>query len=529
MSYHTILYLFFFLPCVLLLYQAVPKKIRWVVLLLAGYAFFWLISRKLLLYLIGTTIFTHYTGILLTWSKQKGEAECCACSLEERSAVKKKYRKRERIILICGISVLLFVLGYLKYYNFFAHNVNTLMNAAGLQTVLHTRKLLLPIGISFYTLQAVGYMADVYWGKIQAENHPGKLALFLGFFPQIMEGPISMYSQTAEALWEGKPLKGENLSAGCIRIFWGLFKKMIIADRLHLLVTAVFDHYEEYSGIVTAVAAVAYTVQLYMEFSGTMDIVTGSGKMFGIRLPENFRRPFAAQNAADFWRRWHITLGAWFKTYIFYPMSTSGLVKKWSRFGKKHAGKYFTKLGVSALCLFPVWLCNGLWHGPRWSYLFYGMYYFVILMAGIALEPLKNSIIKKYRIRESAWYWRRLRILKTWLIIFTGELFFRANGLSAGFSMFRSIFRGIQIQNIWNGTFLSFGLDMADYLAIITGCTVVAIVGLVQERGLLKDNGLQKMRLPLRWAVYYMLIFSVIIFGAYGVGYQQVDLIYAGF
>ena len=306
MSYHDPVYLFLFLPAVLLAYQLTPGKKRWLLLLLAGYLFFWTISGKLVLYLIGTTLFTHYIGLV--------------------------------------------------------------------------KNLLLPIGISFYTLQAVGYMADVYWEKIPAQRHLGKLALFLGFFPQIMEGPISMYGQTGEALWKGEDLRGENLSAGSGRILWGLFKKMIVADRLYVLVKAVFEHYQDYSGSIVAFAAIAYTLQLYMEFSGCMDIVIGSGRLFGVRLPENFCRPFASRNAAEFWRRWHITLGAWLKTYVFYPVSVSRLVKKWNRFGKKHLGKYLTRLGATALCLFPVWLCNGLWHGASWNYIFWGIYYLIFLL-----------------------------------------------------------------------------------------------------------------------------------------------------
>ncbi len=529
MAYHTIVYLFLFLPLVLTAYQIAPRKLRRAVLVGAGYGFFWLISRKLVVFLIGTTLFTHYIGLCLTWLKQKCRMETDSCAPEGKSGIRKKYKKKEKLVLACGIILLLTVLAYLKYYNFFAHNANQLLEAVSVPLAFPAKRLVLPIGISFYTLQAIGYMADVYWEKVQTENHPGKLALFLGFFPQIMEGPISMYSQTAEALWRCDSLKGENLSRGCVRIIWGLFKKMIVADRLYLLVKAVFDHYEQYSGIVIAAAAISYTVQLYMEFSGSMDIIIGSGRMFGVVLPENFRQPFVSRNAAEFWRRWHITLGVWFKTYIFYPMSASALVKKWNRFGKKHFGKYITKLGISAICLYPVWLCNGLWHGPRWSYLFYGMYYFVILLFGIAAEPVKNGLLQRCGIKESAWYWKRLQILKTWVIIFVGELFFRAEGLSIGLKMFKSMFQNVSLHCLWDGTFLNFGLDKGDYLVIICGCLTAAVVGGIKERNLLGDGGLAKLKTPVRWSIYYALIFAVIIFGAYGVGYQQVDLIYAGF
>ena len=176
----------------------------------------------------------------------------------------------------------------------------------------------MPIGISFYTLQAIGYMTDVYWGTIQAETEIWRTALFLGFFPQIMEGPIARYSDVADTLYTGKPLEYRNVVDGYVRIFWGLFKKMVIADRMALMVNQVFDHYADYHGAVILAAAIGYVIQLYMEFSGCMDIIIGSGKLFGICLPENFRQPFCAKNPSEFWRRWHITLGAWFKAYIFF-------------------------------------------------------------------------------------------------------------------------------------------------------------------------------------------------------------------
>ena len=267
-----------------------------------------------------------------------------------------------------------------------------------------------------------------------------------------------------------------------------------------------------------------------MEFSGCMDIVLGSGKIFGICLPENFRQPFASRNPAEFWRRWHITLGTWLKTYIFYPVSVSGAVKKWNQFGRKHLGKYGTKIGTTILVLFPVWLGNGLWHGARWSYLFYGMYYFVLLVLSTAVEPVRNRLVKVFQIREDAWYWRGLQIGKTWIIILVGEMFFRANGLKAGIHMFLSIFRQMELEKLWDGTLLGFGLDRGDFLVILAGCVIVGMVGKYKEKnktGL--SEKVERLPLPGRWLVYYSLLLAVVTLGAYGEGYQQVDLIYAGF
>ena len=509
-AYHTATYLFVFLPVILCVYQLAPQRTRWCILLLSGYVFIWTFSGKMALWLAGTSLFTHYICLWISYARERQPSAC-------------------KKILVFGILALLGVLGYVKYYNFFAANWNRIFAGSGVIAALQPRTLLIPLGISFYTLRAIGYMTDVYWKKAEVILHPGKTALFLGFFPQIMEGPISSYAQTADALWAGEPIRAQNLSAGSVRIIWGLFKKLIIADRLSVLVSAVFDHYTEYHGAMVAVAAIAYTIQLYMEFSGCMDIVNGSARLFGIRLPENFRQPFFAEDAADFWRRWHITLGTWFRTYIFFPVSVSGITKKWNRFARRRFGKYMAKTGTLAIALFPVWLCNGLWHGPRWSYVFYGMYYFTILFLETATEPLRNRILKRLHIRKEASWYKVIRIFRTWIVVFVGELFFRAEGLRIGMQMFRSMFEGFSFQQLQDGMWLKMGLDQADYLAISVGTAVVLIVGIIKETRGSGECCLSNLRLPIRWVLYYGLIFSVVVFGAYGIGYEPVDLIYAGF
>lgn len=529
MAYDSLLYGFVFLPVCMAVYQLAPGGWRRRVLLAFSYVFFYLLSGTLLVYLLGTTLLVHCIGIWLTWLKSGERSALAEIRGSGKKAVKREYQRKSRRVLFLGVAILLGVLAYLKYYNFFAQNVTGAMEAMNVPFSLEARSLIMPVGISFYTLQAIGYMADVYWGKIEAETELEKTALFLAFFPQIMEGPIARYSDTADTLFAREPLEPKNLQNGYIRIIWGLFKKRVIADRLAVAVCAVFDNYTAYSGAVVAVSAVAYTVQLYMEFSGCMDIIIGSGEVFGIRLPENFRQPFCARNAAEFWRRWHITLGVWFKTYIFYPVSMSGPVKKWNQYGRKHLGKYLTMLGTSAMALLPVWLCNGLWHGARWSYIFYGMYYFTLILLGIAVQPLRDRVLAACRIDENSRWWRRIQITKTWVIIFTGELFFRANGFRAGLHMFRSIFEDFSIRPFQDGIFLGLGLERSDIAVVVAGCLVVAVIGMIKERGICVRARLAESRIPVRWCAYYALMLAVVVFAAYGDGYQAADMIYAGF
>ena len=241
MAYQSMVYGFVFLPLCLAAYQAAPQRWRGRVLLAFSYLFFWLLSGKLIVYLLGTTVFVHCVAIWVNWLRPE--------------------KKKARRALTFGVLVLLGVLAYLKYYNFFVGNLTGIFDGM-LPFTLEEKKILMPVGISFYTLQAIGNMADVYWGKIRAEEKLEKTALFLAFFPQIMEGPICRHSDTCDALYSGKTLEVNNLTNGYIRIFWGLFKKKVIADRLAIGVDAIFGNYTSYSGVMVVFAAVAYTVQL---------------------------------------------------------------------------------------------------------------------------------------------------------------------------------------------------------------------------------------------------------------------------
>ena len=261
MAYQSLVYGFVFLPLCLAAYQIAPQRWRKRVLLAFSYLFFWLLSRELIIYLLGTTVFVHCTGIWLEWLKSEQKAELLTADRSEKKRIKSIYQKKSRQVLAFGVLMLLGTLAYLKYYNFFASNVNGIFGGI-LPFTIEQKNILMPVGISFYTLQAIGYMADVYWGKIRAEENMEKTALFLAFFPQIMEGPICRYQDTCDTLYEGRPLQMNNLTDGYIRIFWGLFKKTVIADRLAIGVDAIFGNYASYSGSMIIFAAVAYTIQL---------------------------------------------------------------------------------------------------------------------------------------------------------------------------------------------------------------------------------------------------------------------------
>lgn len=496
MEYHLLTYSLLFLPVVAILYQFTPAKFRWIVLLAADYLFFWMVSKWLIIFLFIATLTTYGTGRILTY-------------VTEHSTVKgKQLTKKKRCVLTLGIAITLGMLIVFKYLKIF-----------GLS-------LIAPIGISYYTLQTISYMTDVYRGTIKADTNFAKVALYLSFFPQIMEGPISRYSQTADALFAGQSIEYCNLTYGYQRILWGLFKKMMVADRLAPVIFKIFGDYEKYDGAAVAVAVICYTIQLYTEFSGGMDIILGSGEIFGITLPENFRQPFFASSASDFWRRWHITLGTWLKDYIFYPLSLAKPVKNFAKKVKTSCGIRVSRFVAPTIALFFVWLSNGIWHGAGWTYLFYGMYYFVLIfIENITEEPI-GKLITKWNIHTEKPGWRLLTAFRLFIIINVGELFFRAPSVTQGFGMLGRILTNFHI-SILNA--MDFGLDNYDILLSMAGIFIVLMVDIIHEKGISIRDRIASCRLPVRWGFWYAVIFFIIIFGAYGAGYTVVDMIYAAY
>ena len=526
MQYNSLLYLLVFLPVVLLLYQLLPQRHRWKILLGASYVFFFLLSRKLIVYLLLSTVCMHYIGL---WLERCDRVLAGQKDAQNYHALKTAADRKRRRILWLGILWQLGTLLLLKYFNFFSHNADALLAKLSLPAFLPTLKMAVPVGISFFTLQAISYMVDVYKKKMPTDENLGRLALYMAFFPAIMEGPICRYGETAMSLYEGKPLTYQNMSFGIQRMIWGLFKKVVLADRLSPLVVLIFTKYTQYSGVTVLLGAICYTLQLYADFSGCIDISIGAAEMFGVRLPENFRQPFFSRTASEFWRRWHITLGAWFKDYIFYPLS---LTKGIKRLGKKARLKFGRHIGPVVQTIIPllaVWLSNGVWHGAGWNYIFFGLYYFVLILTGNLLEPLLAKTYTTLHVNRNGVFLRVVQTLKMAVIIVTGELFFNAHGLKAGFLMLRSIFTNFSLTVFRDGSLLQLGLSAKDFAVVFIGCLIMLAVGIIHEKGVHIRQSVAQWHTVPRWCFYYAAILLVLIFGAYGSGYTPVDPLYANF
>lgn len=528
-SYFSLAYLAAFLPFVLCVYSILPQKWRRYFLLAASYLFYWFISGTLLVYLLLTTLLIHYFGLWLDRIQRQKKEQLKLVERAQRKAIQQEYLLKQRWVVLFAVVLQIGTLLVLKYSAFFAVNLNSLFSWLNLSLRLQIPTYLLPIGISFFTLQAVSYVIDVYRGLVKADENIGRLALFMSFFPQIVEGPICRYGDTAEQLWTAAPITYSNLTHGLQRLLFGMMKKVVVADRLNPLIEGVFTNYTDYQGGVLAVAAICYTVQLYMDFSGTMDAVIGTAQIFGVTLPENFERPFFSKTIAEFWRRWHITLGTWFKDYIFYPVTMAKPMKKLTSKARKKVGSHYGPMAAGSIALFCVWFCNGLWHGAAWSYIFFGLYHFVLILTGNLIAPLVKWFNQRFHLDSSSFFYQLMQMIRTTILVIIGELFFRATSLHSGLYMFRTIVTDFHFDTFRLDLLSTFRMDALDFFIVGVTLLVVWAVSILNEQGCCIRDTLAQQHRAIRWAVLYGLILFIILFGAYGPGYTPVDPIYANF
>ena len=476
-------------------YYLIPKRFQWIWLLIFSYIYYASSGIKILFFLLYTTITTYGTGRLLD-------------RVNHKELPRNEAKSRKRRILIGCLLLNFGMLAVLKYTNFAIENVNAIFHAG-----ISFQKLILPLGISFYTFQSMGYIIDVYWGKYEAEKNPFRFALFVSFFPQVLQGPIGRFDRLARQLYEQHSFDLLKAQYALQLMLWGFFKKLVLADRAAVVVNQVFQNYTQYSGVTNIVAVLMYSIQLYMDFSGGMDVVMGVAALFGVELDQNFKRPYFATSITDFWHRWHITLGTWMKDYIFYPVSLSKWMGKFGKWSKKAFGKKTGRVVPICVANIIVFLVVGIWHGAAWKYIAYGLYNGLIIAISSLLAPLYRKGFEKFHINPKSGAWHVVQILRTFLLVNISWYFDMAVSLSAAFAMMKSTVTGFSLATLTDGSLMMLGLDKLDYMILAMGCLVVFLISFLKERGIQIRESLGRKPLVIRWAVYGMLVFGIPMFG----------------
>ena len=517
-----------FIALVFLGYFLLPRKARWVWLLISS-AYFYLCtgvkySVFLLLSIASAYLFGLYCGRL---SGRYSRFLENSPGKEEKKAYKKGLDKRRKLAAALTLLLNLGVLGFLKYAGFALENLAKVVRLFAPSFETGLPELALPLGISFYTFMAVSYCVDVYREVSEPERDPFKLALFLSFFPHIMQGPIDRYEHLAPQLYEGHPFDYERMTRGLGRMLWGFFQKLVIADRLGLLVDNVFAHSEDYSGLYLAAAVFFYAVQIYADFAGYMDIALGASNVLGIAPAENFDAPYLSRSIPEFWRRWHMTLGSWFREYLFYPVLRSGLFKKINKALKNKLGKSACGTLTTCLALGVVWFTTGLWHGASWHYIAWGLYYGGLIILSTVTKPLCDRAAEAVRIDRESWWWRLISTGRTFLLVLIGYVFFRAANTRQAVLILSGIFT--RFLPCHNAPGAGLGIDRPDLCVAVIGCLILLAADLLRVRGTDLAGRFRALPLPVRWAVLYAGIGAVLVFGIYGPGYEAASFAYFDF
>ena len=523
MVFTTIQFVVFF-AIVFFAYYALPSRFRWWLLLGASCFFYAYATPYYLIFLGLTTVVTYFVaiGIDNNLERQKGwlSANGKVASREEKRAYKAVMERRRKHMVTVSVILLIGMLVVFKYLDFLFKNIGWIGGALGLDFSLSPLHLILPIGLSFYVFQSLGYCIDVSREMVPAERNFFRHALFVSYFPQILQGPIGDYCRLAPQLFAERKFNYEHAVFGLQRIVWGFFKKVMIANIIADWIDPVWTSAGNYTGFLFWGAILfLYSIQLYADFSGYMDIACGCSQMLGIKLDENFNCPYFSKSIAEFWRNWHITLGTWFKNYLFYPLLRSEMLTNLRKKLKGH--EQLSNSLPTIIALLVVWLLIGLWHGADWSYVLYGLFHGSFIMAAIALTPLTDRFHRACpKLVANKWYCL-FQILRTFLIVMIGYAIFKPANLSTTFEILRQSLNGLGLDSVSRLLHMLYS-DFWRVLMAMVLMFAVDVVHYSHSNGTIRSV-VRHLPCVLRWGIYVFVIWLMVFYGLYGAKYQQFE------
>ncbi|MBO7600617.1 MAG: MBOAT family protein [Lachnospiraceae bacterium] len=494
MAFNSFRFLIFF-PIVTILYYAIPKKLKPVWLLFASYFFYMSWNPKYAILILISTVITYLSGILL--------------SKNENGSLRKW-------IVFGSFFVNLSILFFFKYCNFMLDNINAVLRIFNGQNVTNPFSFILPVGISFYTFQALGYTVDVYRKKTEAEKNFINYALFVSFFPQLVAGPIERSTNLLlqiKKVTKEKMFDYEKFVKGFTLMCYGMFMKVVIADRISIFVDGVYSSLQNAGLVETMAAAAAFSIQIYCDFGGYSLIAIGAANVMGFDLCENFNAPYFADSISDFWHRWHISLSTWFKDYLYIPLGGSRCSK---------IRKYFNIL--------VTFLVSGLWHGADWTYVFWGGLHGVFQIVGDILKPVKEKVNGLLKTDTSVFSYRFGRIAVTFILTSLAWVPFRASNFSDVTLFFKDMFTRPDFWVLTDGSIFNYGLSRPEATILFISLLILLVFDIIKYKmNMTIGDFLYKQNLWFRWAVLILIIVSCLIFGEYGMNFDSTQFIYFRF
>ena len=486
-----------FFPIVLLVYFVIPKKGRYIWLLAASYYFYMGWNAQYALLLLFSTVITYLSSLLLAkWREQE--------------------RKKKFVVAAC-VLINFGILFVFKYLVFASQIVIKIADVLGNELQEPKIDLLLPVGISFYIFQAVGYMIDVYREEVNVEKNFFRYALFVSFFPQLVAGPIERsrnFLPQIQNLHNIKLWDFKRIRSGALIMMYGYIMKMVIADRAAIFVDAVYsiEYYEDYVGFTVLVAAILFSVQIYCDFAGYTFIAIGAARIMGIQLMNNFNAPYFAASIKEFWDRWHISLTSWFRDYLYFPLggSRKGKVRKY----------------LNILIVFAV---SGLWHGAGWNFVIWGVLHGVLRVLEEVTVKVRKKILDILGIRQNVFSYKLFQIGINFFVVTIAWMFFRAETLQQAFEMIKNMFLEWNTWVLFDGSLFTLGLDAKDFNVLILFIAIVMVVDYLRSKKIALAENFGKQNILMQWLVFLAGVWAILIFGIYGPGFNAAQFIYFQF
>lgn len=483
MLFNSLQFLLFF-PLVVCVCFLLPAKVRYIWLLIASYYFYMCWNANYALLLLSSTAITYLSGLYMDSVKDESAAAVL----------------RKKICVAVSFTLNLSILFFFKYFTFVMDSLGKVLALAHIQLNRPDFDVLLPVGISFYIFQALGYTMDIYRGEIRAERNFLRYALFVSFFPQLVAGPIERSKSLLKQLSEDSRFDYDCVRTGLLWMLWGYFLKVVISDRCAVLVNTVYGDYANYQGFQLITANVFFALQIYCDFMGYSTIAKGAAKVLGYDLMDNFRQPYFAETVKDFWRRWHISLSTWFRDYLYFPL------------GGSRGGKFRTCFN-----LMVVFLVSGLWHGANWTFVVWGGLHGIFQIAESLSAPAFDRLYDRLHVDRGTFSWRAIRVVKTFVIVDAAWVFFRAETIQDAFEILKGSLRLSNIGMIMNGGLLNLGLDQRNMSLLTVALALLLSASVIREKGMDLIAWITAQNAVFRYAVYWtvlvLILFSLDITG----------------
>ena len=498
MLFNSLDFMIFF-PVVVLVYFTLPKRARQYWLLIASYYFYMSWNPRYVFLILFSTLITYVSGILMEQINQRN--------------FDIKEEKRRKIFVVAGsFGLNIGLLLYFKYINFAFSIMGKVFSYVHINLKMPQFDIILPVGLSFFIFQALSYTMDVYRNEMHAERNFFRYALFVSFFPQLVAGPIERSKNLLEQLKEPKAFDFDRAREGLLLMLWGLFLKIVIADRIAMFVDTIYGDIATYSGYYLVVATIFFAFQIYCDFSGYSVIAMGTAKILGINLMENFDAPYFSASVAVFWRKWHISLTSWFMDYLYIPL------------GGNRKGKIRKYINIML-----VFLTSGLWHGAAMSFVVWGGINGLYQIAGEVLMPIRDKAVSIFHLDRDSLGHKLIHVLGTFILIDFSWIFFRAGSMADAINIIKSI---LTVKNPWilfDGSLYNCGLDIKNYRVMLNGIAVLLFADFCKYQKISIREVIAKQDMWCRWIVIIVAVLTLVIFGIWGTSYEASNFIYFQF